>query len=244
VTDWASWLFSFAETVVALLLWVAPVVLSVALSTFAVWWIFLRPDDGGTAPSVESLTVRIRLLERSVAVLERQRPFVEVRPDSVSDHRNTRPRTRYDEAAPAELYPRPKDDLLRSKAPSLEEITAQAAAALGSLATFREFTQRCKGRGYILRVGSETADAATGPDDVQVADLWVFEVGDTRLAYPGWNLRRSQSSLLADSGRLARERLGWLYTMQQGEPMQAQKPARVARHDWKVIERGVLLIPL
>lgn len=126
--------------------------------------------------------------------------------------------------------------------PSREHFTERAAAALEDQQSFREFAASSRGSGFLLRAGAEV-EPATGPNADTASDLWIVPDGGSRLVYPGYNLRRSQSALVADAGRLARERLEWLYEVMPGPQLGATRPARVAADDWTVMERGILTVP-
>lgn len=114
-----------------------------------------------------------------------------------------------------------------------------AAAALADRESFRAFAERHGGTGHVL--GQDGSAPAT-PDAGFSADLWAIPCPDGLRIYPGYNLRRTQSSLVADSGRLAEERLAWLYEIETGPSLRAIRPAVVAK-DWSVMTRGVLQVP-
>lgn len=188
----------------------------------------------------QDITAKIQRLEMGLLDLERRpelRPAYSPQPDAVA--------YRGPEAAPTRAGPSGFPGDMNPEPParrSREQFSASAAMALQDQQSFREFAASSGGSGFLLRAGAE-AEPSNGPNADTAADLWIVADDDTRLVYPGFNLRRSQSALVADSGRLARERLDWLYDVVSGPQLGATRPARVAAKDWTVIERGVLAVP-
>ena len=117
-----------------------------------------------------------------------------------------------------------------------------AEAALTSPEGFRRFAEDWPGLGYTLGQGKPALVPLAASTPASSADIWVVTDGGRRLAFPGFNLRRSQSALLADQGRLAQDRLGWLFTVEAGEQFAARHPA-VLNDRNELLHRGVLSVP-
>ena len=125
---------------------------------------------------------------------------------------------------------------------TVETLTRDAAAALSSLDAYRAFARTEGGSGFVVEPGSRACQRVGGSDPVSASDLWAVPFEDGYLYYPGWNLRRTQSALLADAGRAARDRLGWLFDIEAGEQLAATRPA--LQRPGRTLERGVLTMPL
>ncbi len=123
----------------------------------------------------------------------------------------------------------------------METLTQDAAAALASLDAFRRFAQAEGGSGFVVAPGSQSCQPVSGNDPVSASDLWAVPFEGGALYFPGYNLRRSQSALLADAGRMARDRLGWLFDIEAGEQLAAFKPA--FQRPGEDLERGLLTLP-
>ncbi len=136
----------------------------------------------------------------------------------------------------------PPPSILRAEPASVEDITQQAGRALVSADAFRRFTSLFGGNGMKLQPGADAFDVISSPDALIEADLWAVSHQGEWLLYPGYNLRRSQSALLADSGRLARERLGWLFKLEAGDALAAYQPA-VWSAENRLVRRGTLTLP-
>ena len=188
----------------------------------------------------------LEILQSQLSRLERRLP----RPERQNSGTQTLPRTPVPheraQSPPPQLSPE-RTAMSASETPSpvvqrtMETLTQDAAAALASLDAFRRFAQKEGGTGYTVSPGAQRGDPITGGDPVSAADLWAIPFEDTLLFFPGYNLRRTQSSLLADAGRMARDRLGWLFDIEAGEQLLAFKPA-IRRSD-EHVERGSLTLP-
>ncbi len=186
----------------------------------------------------ELLGVRsqLRLLEQRLAGLERQKPVAQLTPPlAVPVHR-----------PPPALPERPEWNPPAAQPPAVERtvdtLTRDAAAALTSLKAYQAFAQAEGGSGFVVGPGSQSCQPVIGNDPVSASDVWAVPFEDGHLYFPGWNLRRTQSALLADAGRSARDRLGWLFEIVAGEQLAASRPAY--QRSGEQLERGLLTMPL
>lgn len=188
---------------------------------------------------------KIRMIELRVNELERRRDvhaaatYVEPMP-----RRDVGLNTRADvdklrEAQPVVASIRSSNGTvaLGAAATSWNQNHEAAALALGDFASFRSFTAKYPGTNFFLSLRPNgSMEPVSGPDAESTGDLWAIRDGTTLLVYPGFNLRRSQSSLVADAGRLARDRLDWLFEIQSGAQLGALRPARVRSDDLRIVE--------
>lgn len=136
----------------------------------------------------------------------------------------------YQENQPSDPQPPPRDQAA--------DQNEAAASALADRDSFRVFVERHGGTGYSLRQGAATPIPSDSDGN---ADLWAIACPEGMHIYPGYNLRRTQSSLVADSGRVAEQRLGFLFDIETGSSLRAIRPALVA-NDWSMIRRGTLQV--
>ena len=209
--------------------------------------LLVRPRVNDLEAEVGRLSHRLAKSESQISLLMERH---HVRQDEGRGSRGRLPDAGYatmDSIPHTDLPPRtaaPPDLQARSVLLSAAELAEEAARALATQDAFREFVRRRGGQGYSLKGGADSVEPVADPDGALAADLWVIEELGARLVFPGWNLLRSQSSLLADAGRVARERLGWLYAFETGEAMRALVPAKISAGNWTVIQAGVLVLPL
>ena len=125
---------------------------------------------------------------------------------------------------------------------TIDDFHLHAARALRSSPEFKLFTLQYPGTFFMLRTGGISAERVPDAEALS-ADVWAFMYGHQRLIYPAWGLRRVQSGLVADKGRLAEERLGSLFEIVFGEELAAIRPATVEADRWIILNRGVLAVP-
>lgn len=184
-------------------------------------------------------TALIQRLEARVGSLERQLASMRSQPMPEAARAATHP-----SATPStEARPPPAATLAGPEPLSQGALTREALAALDSVAAFRRFAGAVGGNGLMLRGPGEAPEWITGSDPASTADLWAVEHAGQWLIYPGYGLRRAQSALLADAGRVARDRLDWMFEIRTGDQLAAEKPAVMAA-DGQVVERGRLRLPL
>lgn len=226
------------------LLWPVIVLVSIAFTVLVSFLLANAQITKRTDQLEQDFTTKIRLLNNSIANHSPLSPspaetgrIFPTRPDRAYAPLSERKPER---SAPYEPYERvlPADPrTLPSDHPGGQDDAA--AAALADRDTFRNFVDRHGGTGHVLQPGG---GAPTTSESEFYADLWAISCPGGMLVYPGYNLRRTQSSLVADSGRVAEERLGWLYDIETGSSLRAIRPAMVAT-DWSVTRRGVLQVP-
>lgn len=121
---------------------------------------------------------------------------------------------------------------------SIATLTREASDGLASVEAFRTFAAASGGSGRML---PELRTMAAG-EDPSCADIWLVPYDDGALVFPGFNLRRVQTSLMADRGRVAQDRLGGLFEITSGVRFEALTPARFAPGG-ELAQRGQLSLP-
>ena len=184
------------------------------------------------------LRQRVEVLERDVIALRRQgavqQVFTQAAPSRGSPTLAVSETHAWSPAMPAAAS-------ITVARRSMEGLTRDAAAALASLDAFRRFAAAEGGNGFVLVQGSPQCEPVTASDPVSAADLWAVELEGATLYFPGFNLRRTQSALLADAGRPAQDRLGWVFTIEAGDQLVAYRPA--VQRPGQELERGLLALP-
>jgi hypothetical protein len=128
---------------------------------------------------------------------------------------------------------------------SFEEFVEGASAALSSAASFDDFTARFNGAGYDRWDAVEGSAPSPRGGAASQALLWVAHYpNNVGYVFPSFGMQKQLTLWTSDNGRYADERLGWMFTIENGPRMRAVQPAEVDLRTGKISKIGILQLPL